>query len=303
MTRKQLLALGWTDATIPRAEADGKLVRLRRGAWVTQLPSNARELHVAAAEAARKAAKDGTVLSHWSAAALWGLPLPDGGAPEIYLTRDGKGGGLVKSDAHLVKAPLNRDEWCLKDGIPVTNLTRTVNDVARMAPFIDGVMVADALLRMKLPPHLLKDANLRARRWPGNAKARRVLDFADGRAESPYESKCRVRLAEIGLSGFVPQCIVTDARGDEIGRIDLALAGIKLGLEYDGEGKYDELAAPGQRPQDVFRCEKERDTNLRQEGWWMQHLTKPDVKDLARFRRVVMAAHAAATRNQQRTSR
>lgn len=35
----------------------------------------------------------------------------------------------------------------------------------------------------------------------------------------------------------------------------------------------------------------------------MQHLTKPDVKDLARFRRVVMAAHAAATRNQQRTSR
>jgi hypothetical protein len=61
----------------------------------------------------------------------------------------------------------------------------------------------------------------RAKRWPGGPAARRVVAFADGRADSVGESRSRVAIAAAGLPTPVLQWEVrAEGTGGFVGRVD-----------------------------------------------------------------------------------
>ena len=84
--------------------------------------------------------------------------------------------------------------------LPVTTVARTVADLARTLPFMDAVAVADSALNQEktTKPEILQVLE-KCNGWPGVRQARRALEFADDRAESPLESAARVVFAEAGL--------------------------------------------------------------------------------------------------------
>lgn len=102
----------------------------------------------------------------------------------------------------------------------VTTMDRTTIDIARNESFVMGVMVADAAMGGGCTPGQLRPALERARRWPGMAKARQVVDFADVRSESPYESWMRVLLSELDLGELTPQLVINDEHGKFVARVD-----------------------------------------------------------------------------------
>lgn len=288
--RKNLPTLGIGRRELAKAEKGRELVKIRRGVWVAKRPLSVRERHQQDVRAALAGRADGAVVSHLSAAAFHGLPLPSK-LDTVWLTRPGRrGGGHHRSGIQVVRAPLQVSEWGWQEDLKVTTMDRTTIDIARNESFVMGVMVADAALRGGCTPGQLRAALERARRWPGMAKARQVVDFADARSESPYESWMRVLLSELDLGELTPQLVINDEHGNFVARVDAALEDRKVAFEYDGEAKYDELLQPGQRPQDAFRAEKERDRKLNRLGWWTCHYSKLDVHDRSRFRRVTFEA-------------
>jgi len=75
-----------------------------------------------------------------------------------------------------------------------------VVDLARTLPFMDGVVVADSALRLRMVRKAELTAVLdRCAQWRGAERARRVVEFCDGRAESVLESCARVVFDRNGL--------------------------------------------------------------------------------------------------------
>lgn len=95
---------------------------------------------------------------------------------------------------------------------------------------------------------------------PGNGDARRVVEFADGGAESPGESRSRVALRRAGFPAPVLQHRVIGTRTDFYWEEFATVA------EFDGRIKYGRLLRPGQEPGDAVFEEKRREDALRDEG-------------------------------------
>ena len=105
----------------------------------------------------------------------------------------------------------------------------------------------------------------------GSAKARRAVELADHRAESPPESRLRVLLALAGLRP-TPQYTVRDAAGAFVARVDLAFVEHRVAVEYDGGWH----AEPGQ-----FAKDRRRLNRLVAAGWTVLHVTAADLRDPA----------------------
>lgn len=144
VTARQLAAIGLGRAAISERSARGKLHRLHQGVYAvghTGLSQEARWM------AAVLACGDGAVLSHLSAAALWGLLKPEDGPIDVSLPsqsgrcrREGIRIHRCASLAEGEKAPLlgipeqtrlAPPLATVRHGIPVTSIPRTVDDLRR----------------------------------------------------------------------------------------------------------------------------------------------------------------------------
>lgn len=124
MTSRQLAALGVGRRTIERWVASGRLRRVHRGVYaVGPQPLTRRGRWLAAVLAKGPEA----VLSHESAAALWGLA---GDRREVDVTAPRGRRGPNDSGIRLHRGKLARDEWMSREGIPVTTVARTLFDLA-----------------------------------------------------------------------------------------------------------------------------------------------------------------------------
>lgn len=298
LLRRDLTRLGIGRAELKQAQAHSKLTRVRRGVWAPSVPPNQRDAYQQQVRAALLTLGDDVVISHQSAAAFLGLPIHRAKG-QVWFTRSGHGGGHRRGNVHVIRSPLDDSEWSWQQDLRITDSARTTIDVARTQPFETGVMVADQALRQGCTRAQLQAALDRAARWPGMSRARLVVDFADSRSESPYESWMRVLLDELNLGPLVLQRQIHDGDGQFVARVDAALEELKLAFEYDGEGKYCELLEPGLQPVDAFRAEKERDASLNRLGWWVCHFSKLDVHDRSRFRRVAYEGVENARRLQR----
>jgi very-short-patch-repair endonuclease len=128
VSREQLRELGYSDSAIGRAVAGGRLHRIHHAVYAVghrHLPRHG------ACLAAVLSCGDDALLSHTSAAWLWGL-LPSCGLPaEVVVPRRVRGRRAIR----LHKAPALREEdRAACERIPVTSLPRTLLDLAAVLP-------------------------------------------------------------------------------------------------------------------------------------------------------------------------
>jgi hypothetical protein len=151
-------------------------------------------------------------------------------------------------------------------GIAVTTAARTVADIARTTTFLEGVVVADAALydRQASGSELRRVLD-GCERWPGTGRARQVIDFADGLAESVLESCARVLFREYGLPSPELQVHITGRDRTMIARVDFFWRRYGVIAETDGLLKYDS----GERA----IAERRRDRLLQEAGFEVVHVT------------------------------
>ncbi|MBP2415872.1 type IV toxin-antitoxin system AbiEi family antitoxin domain-containing protein [Microlunatus capsulatus] len=264
---RDLVADGRAYNELGRLVRRGELEHLRRGAYALPGADPGPDAQHRRMVHATLPLLDGGVVSHRSAGVLHGLPLPPDASALVDVTRADATSGRRRGHVHRWAAPLLADEVVAVDGLPVTDLARTVVDLGRTLPFADAVAVADAALHRGLHPDALAAAVERARGRPGVADARRVVSFADGRSESAGESHSRVVLHRLGLPRPELQLEVRDPGGRLLGRCDFGWEEHRTVGEFDGRTKYGRLLRPGQTPEDAVWAEKRREDLLRDEGW------------------------------------
>lgn len=147
---------------------------------------------------------------------------------------------------------------------------RATADLLRRLPLAEAVVVADATQRHRLVTleglrsELAAHAGLR-----GVRQAHRALDLSDARAESPPESRLRLRMVLAGLSP-VPQFEVRDAAGRFLARVDLAFPESRVAIEYDGREVHERS--------DVFVRDRQRQNALLAAGWLVLRYTAQDLR-------------------------
>ncbi|WP_203742225.1 hypothetical protein [Actinoplanes cyaneus] len=217
------------------AIAEGHITRgvLRGDAWRRLLPDVYvhRDLpidHRVWCSAAGLILPAGTAIGGPGAAHLWGADL---------LHQDPPGSAVAPRDRwmrrnrrimthHTVIAP---EDLTVLGGVAVTTPERTAFDLGRRLSRADAVILLDAMLR-KQTLHADRAAELARQRpgWPRVARLREALALADGRAESPMETRLRLLVHDAGIARPQPQFEIRGRGGELIARVDLAWHGCAL---------------------------------------------------------------------------
>ena len=252
---------------------DGTWTRIRPGAYVDtqvlEIADVGRTRALARIAALRSQLASDTVVSHTSAALLWGLPTLR--TPAVtHVVQPFRARAGARTDLMRHRCELAPDDVVLLHGIRVTSLERTVVDCATSEPVRGGVVVADAALHRGADRERCERmlASLPGRR--GVVRARLALEFADDGAESAGESLARLALLEVGVPR--PQTQVPVATHLGTFWADLGWLAERLLVEYDGRGKYARL------PADAVAAEKRREDALLDGGWRLLRLTKEDLR-------------------------
>lgn len=271
-TLAELQGLGVSRERLRRWVRTGLVTTVAHGVYCPAgaVINDPRRLHAMAVAAVIRRNPD-LIASHESAAFIHGLDilLPSGTpVPAVTLTRrpQAPGRSAVRG-ARIRVAALPDQHVTSARGIRLTTAARTVIDIARTTGFMEGVVAADSALR----EHIAIKVDLAVvledcAQWPGVVRARRVLDFCDGRAESALESIARVRFAEYRIR---PPRLQVNVRGKQgfIGRVDFCWPEYRTVAEADGALKYTGQGA------DRARAQLARDEKLHDAGWGTFHFT------------------------------
>jgi hypothetical protein len=170
------------------------------------------------------------------------------------------------------------------DGVVATSALRTVRDVLLTTSYEHGVVMLDHVLRrelLELDALRLELDGLGGHR--GVARARRSVEFADGRSESPGESLSRLRMADLRAPSPELQHEIRTDSG--LFRADFWWPHHGVVGEFDGRVKY------GANDPDALWREKRREDAIRRaEGVMVARWTSADLGDLARFASILRAA-------------
>lgn len=255
MTWKQLRGKNWR--------------RMSRDVYVYTRLREDLELRI---RAAGLVAPRGAVLSGATAAWLLGADFLRGQEVEVTVPPHSR----ARSRAGLTvrRSRLTHTDVLRLHGRPVTTPLRTAFDLARRpAPHGDlteHVVAADALARRHAFAPEALTAFAAQPRLSGTRGVRRVAAVAEQcepLAESPAESRLRMRIARAGLPRPTAQVKVYDRWGFFVARLDLAYEDLKLGVEYDGLLHRDRWAI------DLARANR-----LRELGWELFTFTLDDLK-------------------------
>ncbi|GAB3802805.1 hypothetical protein [Micromonospora zhanjiangensis] len=168
-----------------------------------------------------------------SAASLYGVgSLADTDPVEVVAPRAVRFGPVAGLRIHLADVP--PDEIRTHGGIRLTTPPRTCWDLAQWLDPVEAVVLLDQMVQRRLVtvPALRAYAENRAGRR-GHRRMSRAVDLVDPAAESPQETRLRVRLVLAGLPRPVAQFVVERA-GAFVARVDLAWPELRVAVEYDG---------------------------------------------------------------------
>jgi hypothetical protein len=216
-----------------------RLVRIRLGVYADRVAYESmtpEERHVVQMRAVAAVSPVPLVFSHFSALVVHGLPVMRNRLGRVHTTvdraeqrgRDGVAGHVF---------PLTAADTILVEGLRVTSLTRTVVDVAGGAPFGEGVMAADAVLRAGTPRMMLEQAIELAGPRQSWRRIADVAAFAHPGGEGANESLSRVGMLRIGLEPPELQHLLWDDRGF-VAWLDFWFRRFRVGGEADGDAKY-----------------------------------------------------------------
>lgn len=282
LTRRRSL-VGLDGRDLRRGRERGEQVRLLRGVYVPADVWEAAdddEHYLMRIQAAVLTRRSQPVLSHHSAARVWGLPILGRWPAEVHFLLPA--GAKRRTHARVVwhYDTFRDDEVVELDGYLVTSRLRTMVDLARTTPFASAVATLDAGLRA---PYLLPDGGRSetiakeelqeavARRGSarGCRAARVAADFADGESGSTGESVSRANIHLSGMPAPLLQVVYPIPGGGE-DRVDFTwearhhIRQVTLLGEFDGKVKYtrDQYLA-GRTIEDVVWIEKVREDRLR----------------------------------------
>jgi very-short-patch-repair endonuclease len=170
ISRRQLLAFGFSSKAIDHRIRTGRLHRLYAGVYAVGRPEVG---ELGRAMAAVLACGDGAALSHASAAALWGIRPRRSGVIDVSVPspRAPRRGGIR---VHR-RAPPGMEETVVRQGIPVTGPSATIIDIApglSRAQLERAINEADRL-ELVTPERLREFAQ--ERRTPGAGTVRELL--------------------------------------------------------------------------------------------------------------------------------
>lgn len=214
------------------------------------------------------AAGDGAVVSHRSAAALWGFEGYPFGTPELTVPR----GTRFRRDQTRVHESTDLDRCGVRrrEGLPVTDPSRTILDLARVVSDARLARTIESARRLQLASwsELIATLAGHARRGrPGIRRLRRVIAanaHRDEITDSDLELMVLALLVEHGLPEPVVHHVLRDAAGRFLAEIDLAYPLLRIAIELDG-GVH--------RDRDVFERDRPRQNGLVLEGWIVLRFT------------------------------
>ena len=290
------------DAVIAQQVRTRGWIPQRRGVYVdraelARCAEDPARLHVLAVQAFLLVHQGDLVVSHTSAAALHELPVlqPYGTRPVLTLHRPDAAPPARPGDRLAASVPLA--QRARASGMTVTNRARTVADLARTQQWEAAVVMADAALRAgESRDAVLELLDGPCRGWPGAAAARRVLRFADRRAESALESRARCWFASLDLPAPELQVEIFDQRHRFVARVDFLLQGRTI-CETDGRAKYlgeDNYSGGDEPGGNALWAEKQREDRLRELGFEVVRGYWSDGADLTRLDTELHRAFARA---------
>lgn len=256
-SRRQVIALGVTVGKLRH--------RTQTGRWETLLPqvyriggtpSSPRQ----AAMAATLWAGEGCLLSHWTAAALWGLDHRHGSKVELWVPA----GRSPTSENVIVHrgGRLDRADRTVLDGLPITTPTRTLIDIAGRSEDEALLAAMERAFREGLTTPERLGARITALRTSGRPGAGRLEQMLIDRHvdAAALESRLEARLWRILTRSALPSCLRQHwvvANGKRY-RLDFAWPERRVAVECNG------LAFHGR---ERFDRDGERTADLSSEGW------------------------------------
>jgi Transcriptional regulator, AbiEi antitoxin/Protein of unknown function (DUF559) len=286
VARRQLVELGLSgDAIAHRIEA-GRLHRLHSGVYAVghrAFPLEGKWM------AGVLAGGEGAVLSHASAAILWGLARSAPSRAEVTSPRSSRSTPLLRRHCSFLAA----DEVAVRRRIPVTCVARTLFDLAAEAqPWEFERLVREAeFLKLPQAPSL-GELYLRHPRRRGARLVRRTLEglsrLPDGPTRSPLEDRFLrfAKRADLPL----PETNVELRLGGVTYAADCLWREHGLIVELDGHEAHGTRSA--------FESDRERDRRMQAAGWRVIRITSRQLrtpKPLARdLRRLLASSHESA---------
>ena len=274
ITRPEILDSGYDDRDIREARSIGLLTRIGAGLYAlttTYAPLTPEEKHLIKCRAVAQRLGGGVVLTHQSAALLHGMPVWGLALDEVQLTRrDGKR-GRHEAGVHHHIGRINDSQIVEIDGVLAAPPARAVWEVACAGSSEAGLVTVDGALHTEIVSHdSLREVAQHFAHWQGSRSARLALSLADGRSESPGESRARHRFWRFNVPGPDLQFRVVGRDGRIIARTDFAWEFYRHLAEFDGRIKYDgTFGDPGFAT--VFD-EKNREDLIRAEMWGLSRL-------------------------------
>jgi hypothetical protein len=264
-TARDARRAGYEHPEIRHLRSSGAWVALRRGIYITAddlaAVTGPRRRHLVDCLAVLlELGRPAATVSSVSAARAWGLPVHRDLDRTVRLTdpsagRRGRG-------FHMTRAPLDEEDVATIGPVRVTSAARTLVDCAREWDLGDAVVAMDAaLLAGRTTPTGLRRGIDAAAGWPGVRRAARAFSLADGRAESPLETRGRLRLVGAGLPPTDLQVEIRGA-GRVIAVVDAWYEEAAVAVEFDGRIKYTDPWRD-RTPQQVLWDEKRREDELR----------------------------------------
>jgi hypothetical protein len=219
------------------------------------------------------------ILSHLSAARLWGIPLP------ARCERDERLHVSVPPDRRAPKArgvaghhvALHPTDVVPRLGVRTTSQARTLCDLASILAEEELLAAADYLLwwRRDDEDRVARDEIMRVMaRHPtsrGMARLRSVIPVATDRADSPPESQIRFRILKAALPAPNVNLELFDSRGRFLAMPDLSYPDFRVAIDYEGDHHRTD---PKQWEKDINRVPRLQDAD-----WHHTRVSRSDLRN------------------------
>jgi hypothetical protein len=268
-----------SEATVSRARLRGKAYRrLTRGIYVpSETPQDVRTLARAAV-----LAFPGAILCGPTAAELQRLPVEADAVVHVCLGQTAP--RTTRAEVRVHRLDIAPDETMQIDGLTVTSGPRTLADLAPRLALDELVAVADVVAR-RYPRDEIEAAVAAAWGRPGVVRLRDAVPLANPGADSPAETRARLRLHRAGFTRMRHGVVVRDEAGEWLAAPDLADPVALVAVQHEGAVHFE--AGIRQRRHDMAR-----DELTRAMGWEVVISTALDDAEPERMIRNVMAAYS-----------
>ena len=269
ITASQLHECGYNRAAIGRLVGTGRIFRVRPAVY--QLAGVAPSWRSRALAAVLSVGAP-AVLSHESAAALWGL-VPYRRVTTIELT----GRQAAQPGLRVYRRRLAQADRTVYSGVPVTTAARTLLDLSESRGRTELGQLLDEAVRLGITtlPHVTATLDRAGGRRLSTAHGTlRSLLSDRGEGWDPGDS-ARERLADDMWDewGLPPSCRQYWVRaGGRRFRLDRAIPELKIGIEWNGRERH------GMRSQ--FEYDMDRRNQLQAAGWRMLDFHYRNERDL-----------------------